>query len=50
MPGWSETNALRAEGQFGFRTGRGTCHAAFVLRTLIEQERARGVKAIRVFC
>ena len=44
LAGWSETNALRAEGQFGFRTGRGTCHAAFVVRTLIEQERARGSK------
>ena len=34
---WAEDHGLRAEGQFGFRRDRGTVHAAFALRHLVEQ-------------
>ena len=37
MSGWAEASELRAEGQFGFRRGKGTTSAQFILRTLIDQ-------------
>ena len=39
----TEANNSRASGQYGFRRGRSTTQAAFVLRTLMEQHRAEGV-------
>ena len=33
---WAEANSLRAEGQFGFRHGKGTIQAMFTLRHTIE--------------
>ena len=42
---WAEMSKIRAEGQFGFRKGRGTGHAAFVLRSVVESVRAEKKKA-----
>ena len=37
MSGWAKASELRAEGQFGFRKGKGTASASFILRTLFDQ-------------
>jgi hypothetical protein len=37
VSGWAEASELRAEGQFGFRKGKGTASASFILRTLVDQ-------------
>ena len=39
---WAEANKQRAHGQFGFRHGRGTVQAMFVLRHSIEKYRHMG--------
>ena len=38
---WAESNSLRAPTQFGFRKDHRTADALFLLRTLVEQARAR---------
>jgi Reverse transcriptase (RNA-dependent DNA polymerase)/Endonuclease/Exonuclease/phosphatase family len=40
MSGWAEASGLRAAGQFGFRKGKGTASASFIMRTLLDQVRA----------
>jgi hypothetical protein len=42
---WAEAAGIRADGQFGFRKGRGTGHAAFVLRSVVDSVRAAKRKA-----
>jgi hypothetical protein len=39
--GWAEASELRAEGQFGFRKGKGTASASFILRTLFDKVRTQ---------
>ena len=34
---WAESNKIRAEGQAGFRRGRGTIDNVFILKTLLDQ-------------
>ena len=34
---WAESNNIRAEGQAGFRRGRGTIDNVFILKTLLDQ-------------
>jgi hypothetical protein len=38
---WAEANGHRARGQFGFRHGKGTVEAMFVLRHTIELYRSK---------
>ncbi|KAI3428415.1 hypothetical protein D9Q98_007242 [Chlorella vulgaris] len=38
----AEASGIRIGGQFGFRRQCGTAHAALVLRTLQDQQRAQG--------
>lgn len=42
MDEWAESRGLRAEGQAGFRAGRGTPDNSFVLRHLIDSAALRG--------
>jgi len=47
LTAWVEGRGLRAQGQGGFRQGRGTVDNCFILRALAERARSRGVK---LFC
>ncbi|KAG7668776.1 hypothetical protein KSW81_003798 [Nannochloris sp. 'desiccata'] len=38
---WAEASELRAEGQFGFRRGKGTASASFILRALTDRVKAQ---------
>ena len=49
MSAWAEVAGVRAEGQFGFRRGRGCQHAGFVLRALIDDSRSAGDKLFVCF-
>ena len=42
LDAWAEARGRRAQGQFGFRQGRGTVDAAFVLRHTVEMHRHAG--------
>lgn len=46
---WSEQHHLRAEGQFGFRSGRNCAQANFVLRALVDQSRYNHQKLFACF-
>lgn len=37
VSGWAEASEIRAEGQFGFRKGKGTASASFIMRALVDK-------------
>ncbi|KAG7668037.1 hypothetical protein KSW81_005950 [Nannochloris sp. 'desiccata'] len=41
IDGWAEASGIRAKGQFGFRKGKGTASASFIVRTLFDQVRTQ---------
>jgi hypothetical protein len=49
MDTWAETNHHRAEGQFGFRHGRGTIDAAFTLKHVIDRYGVDGKPVFAAF-
>ena len=49
LQNWAESRGKRATGQFGFRRRRGCAHAAMVLRTAVERERAAGGRLYTCF-
>ncbi len=46
---WAEMNGIRATGQYGFRPGRRTTDAIFIMQNVIESQRQQGMRLFGVF-